>query len=91
MPKLDILSNILNFVYRMVPNVITLGILTFCGCSFVDSPSISGYSQTEKSITVKFASKFKSAKILILSNVPESLNIIELKKNQRVCTSEMEN
>ena len=64
--------------------VVICAALAFClsgfyASGFDESPTISGYSQTEKSVTIIISSNRKPAKFMILPDVPESLNIEQLK------------
>ena len=54
---------------------LALGLSGFYVSSFDEPLKISGYSQTEKSVTIIVSSNRKPAKFMILPDVPESLNI----------------
>jgi hypothetical protein len=58
---------------------LALGLSGFYASSFDEPPKISGYSQTEKSVTIIVSLNRKPAKFLILPDVPESLNIEQIK------------
>ena len=58
-----------------------LGLSGFYFSGFYEPPAISGYSQSEKSVTIELTHAREPIKFLILPDVPEILNIELLKKN----------
>jgi hypothetical protein len=70
---------------------LALSFSIFYASSSHEPPTISGYFQTEKSVTIAVTLNNKTARFVLLPDVPESLNIEHLKRqSQRLDTSEGE-